>query len=194
VARIVWAQAVRSPFHLRPRRSATGSIPPSLRIVQEAGGASLQPRPASSPRMRRQPRPRRRRHFQRHHRRVGRDLGANRRARVRHQAGTNGPAVARQPQPVGLDHWVWPGRTSRLGSSLSDHFGRVPVRSLFARLPDDAGAAPGVQGRRALWFCGTRTRSCAVRSAGSVTSRATGCGWQHCRDWFPAAGGARCSL
>ena len=22
---------------------------------------------------------------------------------------------------------------------------------------------------------------------------ATGCGWQHYRDWFPAAGGARCS-
>ena len=24
--------------------------------------------------------------------------------------------------------------------------------------------------------------------AGSVTSRATGCGSWHCRDWFPAAG------
>ncbi len=36
-----------------------------------------------------------------------------------------------------------------------------------------------------------QTRSCAVRSAGSVTSRVTGCGWQHCRDWFRGAGGAR---
>jgi transposase len=41
-----------------------------------------------------------------------------------------------------------PGRTSRLGSSLSDHFGRLPARSLPARLPDDADAAPGVQGCR----------------------------------------------
>ncbi len=29
---------------------------------------------------------------------------------------------------AGLDYWVWPGRTSRLGSSLSDHFGRRPDR------------------------------------------------------------------
>ncbi len=27
--------------------------------------------------------------------------------------------------PVGLDYWIWPGRTSRLGLSLSDHFGCV---------------------------------------------------------------------
>ena len=27
----------------------------------------------------------------------------------------------------------------------------------------------------------------------AVTSRATGCGSWHCRDWFPAAGGVRCS-
>ena len=27
----------------------------------------------------------------------------------------------------------------------------------------------------------------AARPAGSGTSRATGCGWHHCRDWFPAA-------
>src|SRR5271166_7043310 len=44
----------------------------------------------------------------------------------------------------------WPGRTSRLGSSLSDHFGRLPARSLSARLPDGADPASGVQGRRAL--------------------------------------------
>ena len=44
--------------------------------------------------------------------------------------------------PVGLDYWIWPGRTSRLGSSLSDHFGRLPARSLPARLPDGADAAP----------------------------------------------------
>src|SRR5271157_177700 len=47
--------------------------------------------------------------------------------------------------PVGLDYWIWPGRTSRLGLSLSDHFGCVPARTL----PDGADAAPGVQGRRA---------------------------------------------
>ena len=43
----------------------------------------------------------------------------------------------------------WPGRTSRLGSSLSDHFGRLPARTLSARLPDGADPAPGVQGCRA---------------------------------------------
>src|SRR5208283_809116 len=43
----------------------------------------------------------------------------------------------------------WPGRTSRLGLSLSDHFGCVPARTLPAGLPDGADAAPGVQGRRA---------------------------------------------
>src|ERR1700733_11007866 len=43
----------------------------------------------------------------------------------------------------------WPGRTSLLGSSLSDHFGRLPARSLSARLPDHADPASGVQGRRA---------------------------------------------
>src|ERR1035437_6090454 len=41
------------------------------------------------------------------------------------------------------------------------------------------------------WCSGTRTRSCAARSAGSATSWATGCGWRQCRDWFPAAGGGR---
>ena len=87
---------------------------------------------------------------------------------------------------VGLDYWIWPGRTSRLGSSLNDHFGRLPARTLPAQLPDDADAAPpGVQGCRALLGSGTRTRRFAARSAGSATSRATGSGWQHCRDWFP---------
>ena len=38
----------------------------------------------------------------------------------------------------------WPGRTSRLGSSLGDHFGRLPARSLSARLPDGADPASGV--------------------------------------------------
>jgi NB-ARC domain len=45
---------------------------------------------------------------------------------------------------VGLDYWIWPGQASRLGSSLSDHF-----RPLSAcTLPDGAGTAPDVQGRR----------------------------------------------
>jgi hypothetical protein len=43
--------------------------------------------------------------------------------------------------PVGLDYWIWPGRTSRLGSSLSDHFGCLPARVPSARLHD--GASPG---------------------------------------------------
>ena len=40
---------------------------------------------------------------------------------------------------------------------------------------------------------GTRTRCCAARSAGFVTSRPTGCGWRRCRGWFRAAGAKRCS-
>jgi len=30
------------------------------------------------------------------------------------------------------------------------------------------------------WYSGTRTRCCAARSAGSATSRPTGCGSRHC--------------
>jgi len=39
------------------------------------------------------------------------------------------------------------------------------------------------------WCSGTRTPCCAARAAGSVTSRATGCGSRHCRIWegFEAA-------
>ena len=39
---------------------------------------------------------------------------------------------------VGLDYWILPRRTSRLGSSLSDHFGCLPARTLSAQLPDGA--------------------------------------------------------
>ena len=39
-----------------------------------------------------------------------------------------------QDYRVGLDYWIWPGLTSRLGSSLSDHFGRLPARTLSAQL------------------------------------------------------------
>jgi hypothetical protein len=52
-------------------------------------------------------------------------------------------------KPVGLDYWIWPGEASRLGSSLSNHFGPLPARTLPAGLPDGAGTATGVQGRRA---------------------------------------------
>src|ERR1700733_4413979 len=41
------------------------------------------------------------------------------------------------------------------------------------------------------WCSGTRTRCCAVRSAGSATSRATGCGWRLCPGWFSRIGGVR---
>src|ERR1019366_2952931 len=49
---------------------------------------------------------------------------------------------------VGLDYSIWPGQTSGLGSSLSDLVSRLPRRALSARLPDGAGPACGVQGRR----------------------------------------------
>lgn len=50
---------------------------------------------------------------------------------------------------VGLDYWILPQRTSRLGSSLSDHFGCLPARALSAQLTDGADPAAGIQGRRA---------------------------------------------
>jgi len=53
-------------------------------------------------------------------------------------------------QPVRLDYWIGPGRTGGLGSSLSDHFGRLPARPLPAGLPDRADPAPDVQGCRAF--------------------------------------------
>ena len=49
--------------------------------------------------------------------------------------------------PVGLDYWITPGRAGGLGSSLGDHFGRLPACSLSAGLPDGAVPGPGVQGR-----------------------------------------------
>jgi putative transposase len=51
---------------------------------------------------------------------------------------------------VGLDYWILPRRTSRLGSSLSDHFGCLPACTLSAQLPDGADPAPGIQGCRAF--------------------------------------------
>jgi len=48
---------------------------------------------------------------------------------------------------VGLDYWITPGRAGGLGSSLGDHFGRLPACSLSAGLPDGAVPGPGVQGR-----------------------------------------------
>src|SRR6266581_8427787 len=50
---------------------------------------------------------------------------------------------------VGLDCWIWPGRLTGLGSSLSDLLGCLPGRALPARLSDGASPARGVQGRRA---------------------------------------------
>ena len=37
------------------------------------------------------------------------------------------------------------------------------------------------------------TRCCAVRSAGSATSRVTGCGSRHCPSSSPATAGVKCS-
>ena len=45
------------------------------------------------------------------------------------------------PDPVELDYWITPGRASRLGSSLSDHFVRLPARTLPTRPPDGDDAA-----------------------------------------------------
>jgi hypothetical protein len=50
---------------------------------------------------------------------------------------------------VGLDYWILPRRTSRLRSSLSDHFGCLPARTLSAQLPDGVDQARGIQGCRA---------------------------------------------
>ena len=75
--------------------------------------------------------------------------------------------------PVGLDYWITPGRASRLGSSLSDHFVRLPARTLPTRPPggDDAAGRP----RTLNSGCSaTRTRSCAAKLAGFVTSQRTG--------------------
>lgn len=52
--------------------------------------------------------------------------------------------------PVRLDYWIGPGRAGGLGSSLSDHFGRLPARALPAGLPDGADPGSDVQGRRAV--------------------------------------------
>ena len=43
-----------------------------------------------------------------------------------------------------------------------------------------------------LLVLGTKTRSCAARSAKSAKSQPTGCGWRRCRDWSLAAGWVRC--
>jgi len=56
---------------------------------------------------------------------------------------------------VGLDYWITPGRAGGLGSSVGDHFGRLPACSLPAGLPDGAVPGPGVQGR---WAPGTAAR------------------------------------
>ena len=61
---------------------------------------------------------------------------------------------------IGLGYWIRPGATSRPGSSRSNHHGRLPARSLPARLPDDDDAAPSVQG--------CRTSGAATREHGAV--------------------------
>jgi hypothetical protein len=92
-------------------------------------------------------------------------------------------AVATLLPTVGLDYWIMPQQASGRGSSLSDHFGRIPACTLPAGLPDGADPAPAVQGRRAEKrkvggsaspltttqpLCSTETRpggtGCAVRS------------------------------
>src|SRR5258706_7945931 len=59
------------------------------------------------------------------------------------------PESAAAVAHVGLDYWILPRRTSRQGSSLSDHFSCLPARALSAELPDGADPAPGIQGCRA---------------------------------------------
>ena len=49
--------------------------------------------------------------------------------------------------PCGARLLITPGRAGGLGSSLGDHFGRLPACSLSAGLPDGAVPGPGVQGR-----------------------------------------------
>ena len=71
-------------------------------------------------------------------------------ARRAGQNGRKAPASSISNTVWGSINGFWPGRTGGLGSSLSDHFGRLPACTLSAGLPDGAGPAPGVQGRRAL--------------------------------------------
>src|SRR5260221_14395905 len=71
----------------------------------------------------------------------------SRHSRLRDGSPRSLPEAARL---VGLDYWILPRRTSRLGSSLSDHFSCLPARALSAELPDGADPAPGIQGCRAL--------------------------------------------
>lgn len=70
--------------------------------------------------------------------------------------------------PCGLDCWIGPGQSFRLGLSLSG-LGRLPARTLPAGLPDGAVAGPGVEGRRAA----RRVRSISP-SSGSARSRFSG--------------------
>jgi len=76
------------------------------------------------------------------------DPGRTRRADP--AAGAGEPALGPGQDPVELDYWILPRRSSRLGSSLSDHFGCLPARTLSAQLPDGADPAPGIQGCRAF--------------------------------------------
>jgi hypothetical protein len=81
--------------------------------------------------------------------------------------------------PVRLDYWIGSGRAGGLGSSLSDHFGRLPARTLPTRLPDGAVPGPSVHGRRAL---GAPARERTAAPPGRPgPSRATACGSRRCR-------------
>lgn len=112
---------------------------------------------------------------------------------------------------VGLDYWIWHGRTSRLRSSLSDHSGCLPARALPARLTDGAGAAPGIVGWPRKWdytsWRGPGRPSTAASAAPSGASRvipvllafaAWRAGWGNvgdsCRADRPPLGGARACL